>query len=93
MVELGSREGGCELRIAPDGEVPLPEWQGLSAWVAALGGRIESGRGAGWLRVLLAAELVFAVLVAGGLWLLREQALAACSVERIEAIARGQAPA
>lgn len=31
----------------------------------------------GWLRVLLAAELVFAVLVAGGLWLLREQALAA----------------
>ena len=57
VVELGSREGGCELRIAPDGEVPLPEWQGLSAWVAALGGRIESGRGAGWLRVLLPAAV------------------------------------
>ena len=47
---------GARVAIAPDGEVPLPEWQGLSAWVAALGGRIESGRGAGWLRVLRSGE-------------------------------------
>lgn len=44
----------------------------------------------GWLRVLIAAELTFALLVAGGLWLLRQQALEA-ETRMLEALADAMA--